>query len=157
MLLTSMKIGVISDTHNHLDPKIPQLFAGVDHIIHGGDIGKAWVILQLEQIAPVTAVMGNSDEFLTFKETEMIELNERRFLVRHIVNPKYTNDDFQALLARQRPNVVVFGHTHTRFSQVIDGILYLNPGYAGEASRADRSVAILHWEEEGFRPQFLPL
>ncbi|HAV64105.1 MAG TPA: YfcE family phosphodiesterase, partial [Verrucomicrobiales bacterium] len=56
-----MRIGVISDTHGYLDPKIPALFQGVEHILHAGDIGYASIILELEQIAPVTAVLGNTD------------------------------------------------------------------------------------------------
>jgi len=81
-----MKIGVISDTHNHFDPKIPALFAGVDHILHAGDIGLPWVILELESIAPVTAVLGNNDAGLSYKETEVIKLESRKFLVHHIVD-----------------------------------------------------------------------
>ena len=45
-----MKIGVISDTHGYLDPQIPKLFAGVDHILHAGDIGQPWLILELTRI-----------------------------------------------------------------------------------------------------------
>jgi len=52
------KIGVISDTHGELDPKVQGIFAGVNHILHAGDIGLPWLILKLEEIAPVTAVMG---------------------------------------------------------------------------------------------------
>ena len=81
-----MKIGVLSDTANHLDPKIPELFAGVDHILHGGDIGQPWIILQLEMIAPVTAVLGNNDTSQNFKETEVVTLGGRKFLVHHIVD-----------------------------------------------------------------------
>ena len=40
-----MRIGVISDTHNYFDPRVPQLFAGVDHILHGGDIGLPAILL----------------------------------------------------------------------------------------------------------------
>ena len=43
-----MKIGVLSDTHGHLDPKIAALFDGVNHILHGGDIGYASIILELK-------------------------------------------------------------------------------------------------------------
>jgi len=57
-----MKIAVISDTHNFFDPRIPQLFAGAEHILHAGDIGLPWVLLELGQIAPVTAVSGNTDD-----------------------------------------------------------------------------------------------
>ena len=69
-----MELGVISDTHGYLDPKIPRLFAGVGHILHGGDIGLPWLILELEQIAPVTAVLGNNDTGLDLRETELAEL-----------------------------------------------------------------------------------
>src|ERR1051326_8095700 len=83
-----LRLGVISDTHNFLDPKIPPLFAGVDHILHAGDIGQSSLVLQLEQIAPVTAVLGNTDDSgLHFKLTEIIELDGRKFLIHHIVNP----------------------------------------------------------------------
>ena len=53
-----MKIGVISDTHNFFDPQIPELFKGVEHIIHAGDVGTTAIISELETIAPVTAVTG---------------------------------------------------------------------------------------------------
>src|SRR5436309_1704385 len=84
-----MKIGVISDTHNFLDPKVAKLFAGVDHILHAGDIGLPWVIMELEGIAPVTAVLGNTDDGrLEFKATELVELAGRKFLLHHIVDPR---------------------------------------------------------------------
>ena len=82
-----MKIGVISDTHNFLDPKIAELFSGVGHILHAGDIGNTSIISELEEIAPVTAVYGNTDMGLPFEETEGIELGTRKFLIHHIVNP----------------------------------------------------------------------
>src|SRR5205807_9264 len=86
--LPMARIGVISDTHNFLDPKIPPLLKGIDHIFHAGDIGMPWLILQLEEIAPVTAVLGNTDDSgLHFKQMEIIELAGRKFLIHHIVNP----------------------------------------------------------------------
>jgi predicted phosphodiesterase len=57
------QVGVISDTHNYLDPAHRRTSSpGVDHILHGGDIGMPAIILALEQIAPVTAVAGNTDD-----------------------------------------------------------------------------------------------
>src|SRR2546427_13212475 len=82
--LPQMKIGVLSDTHDHRDPKIPALFDGVDHILHAGDIGLPWLILQLESIAPVTAALGNTDAGLSSKETEIVRLDRRKFLVHKI-------------------------------------------------------------------------
>ncbi|MEI9959895.1 MAG: metallophosphoesterase family protein [Limisphaerales bacterium] len=153
-----MKIGVISDTHDYFDPRIPELFAGVNHILHAGDIGDAFIVFQLQQIAPVTAVLGNNDMGLAFKETEVIELAGRKFLVHHIINPFALPDKLQPRLARERPEVIVFGHTHKAFNKTIGGVLYFNPGYTGKPKfDAERSVAILHCDEKGIRPEFIPL
>ena len=56
-----MKIGIISDTHGLLRPDAVERLAGVDHIIHAGDIGSADVLVALGELAPVTAVRGNND------------------------------------------------------------------------------------------------
>jgi putative phosphoesterase len=154
-----MKIGVISDTHNFLDPKVKKLFDGVDHILHGGDIGLPWLILQLEDIAPVTAVLGNTDDSqLGFKQTEVVALADRKFLVHHIVNPQSLEDSIRGRIARERPAVVVFGHTHKPFCQTIGTTLFFNPGYAGKSRFGmERSVAILHCDEEEIRPEYLRL
>ena len=99
-----MHIGIISDTHNFFDPKIPKLFSGVEHILHAGDIGLPWIIMELENIAPVTAVLGNTDDpGLQFKQTEMVELPGRKFLVHHIVDPRKPADPIKARIARERP------------------------------------------------------
>ena len=154
-----MRIGVISDTHNYFDPRIPQLFAGVDHILHGGDIGLPAIILALEQIAPVTAVAGNTDDpGFHYRLTEVVELASRRFLLQHIVNPQSLADPIKVRIARERPDVVVFGHTHKPFRQTIQGALFFNPGYAGNSRFGmERSVAILHCSEKGIRAEYLKL
>ena len=153
-----MKIGVISDTHNFLDPKIHELFAGVGHILHAGDIGNATIISELELIAPVTAVYGNNDMNLPFRETEIIELAARKFLVHHIINPHAPGDRVLERIARALPDVIVFGHTHKRFCETMGGILFFNPGYSGKPKlNLERSAAILHCDEKEIRAEFLPL
>ena len=153
-----MKIGVLSDTHGHFDPKIPKLFAGVDHILHGGDIGLPWLILELEQIAPVTAVLGNNDAGLEFQETEVAELDGRKFLLHHIVDPRKPADAIQRRIIREIPDVVVFGHTHKPFAEAMGRTLFFNPGYAGKPRfNLPRSVAILHCEADRIRPEFIEL
>jgi putative phosphoesterase len=153
-----MRIGVISDTHNHLDPRIPALFAGVDHILHGGDVGLPWIILELESIAPVTAVLGNTDEGLHYRETAVIELARRKFLVHHILDVRRPAEPIRRRIARERPDVVVFGHSHKPFNEQIGGTLYFNPGYAGKPRfNQPRSVAILHCDEAGVRPEYIDL
>ena len=153
-----MKIGVISDTHNFLDPKIHELFAGVGHILHAGDIGNATIISELELIAPVTAVYGNNDMNLPFRETEIIELAARKFLVHHIINPHAPGERVLERIARELPDVIVFGHTHKRFCETMGWILFFNPGYSGKPKlNLERSAAILHCDEKEIRAEFLPL
>jgi putative phosphoesterase len=153
-----MKIGVISDTHGHFDRKIPKLFAGVDHILHGGDIGFASIILELEDIAPVTAVLGNNDLGLDFNETEVVELGGRKFLVHHIVDVRNPSETVKRRVIRENPDVVVFGHSHKPFCETINRTLYFNPGYAGKARfNLERSVAILHCDDAGITAEYFTL
>jgi len=153
-----MKIGVISDTHGWLDPEIPRWFAGVEHILHGGDIGSDGIVAGLEAVAPVTAVLGNTDSSPSFRLTEVIVLAGRKFLVHHIVYPRALTEELRLRIARERPAAVVFGHTHKAFCETIDGVLYLNPGYAGKPKFGlERSAAILHCDGKGMRVEFLPL
>ena len=150
-----MNIGVISDTHNHFDPRIASLFAGVDHILHAGDIGLPWVILELESIAPVTAVLGNNDAGLEYHETECLELDGRKFLVHHIVDVHRPAELIRRRIAKEKPDVVVFGHSHKPFQEVIGHTLYFNPGYAGTPRfNLARSVAILHCGKNGIRAAY---
>ena len=152
-----MKIGVISDTHGYLDPLVEKIFDGVDHILHAGDIGYAVLILELEFIAPVTAVLGNNDGGLAFKETESLVLAERKTIVHHIVNPHSLADKIGNRVRRERPDLVVFGHTHKKFSETVHGVHYFNPGYAGKPKfGAERSVAILELDKSGIRHKFIP-
>src|SRR5439155_20816213 len=57
-----MRLGIISDTHGLLRPQVFDVFKGVDHILHGGDVGKSEILTDLETLAPVTAVYGNVDD-----------------------------------------------------------------------------------------------
>lgn len=153
-----MKIGVISDTHGFLDPRVEKIFAGVDHILHAGDVGNPLIEMELKFIAPVTVVLGNTDAGLTFKETEVVMLANRKFLVHHIVNPRSLSETIAGLLQREKPDVVVFGHTHKKFAETVDGIFFFNPGYSGKPKfGAERSVAFLHCDANGIRHEFIPL
>jgi hypothetical protein len=154
-----MKIGVISDTHNFFDPRIARLFRGVEHILHAGDIGLPGILLELEQIAPVTAVSGNTDDAgFHYRDTQLVELDGRKFLVHHIVDPQRLTDALRAMVAREKPEVVVFGHTHKPFCERFGETLYFNPGYAGKSRFGmERSVALLHCDEKGIRAEYLSL
>ncbi len=154
-----MKLGILSDTHGFLDPRIPEFFVGVDHILHAGDIGYPAIILDLQDIAPVTAVLGNTDDpRFNFRETETVELGGRKFLIHHIVDPRHLADKVRSRITREKPDVVVFGHTHKPFCERIEGTLFFNPGYCGKPKFAQaRSVAILHCGAQEIHEEFLPL
>ena len=153
-----MKIGVISDTHGFLDPRVEKIFAGVDHILHAGDIGPDLLIAQLEAIAPTTAVLGNNDSSPACRQTEVVTLGQRKFLVHHIVTPRSLRDELKARITRERPDVVVFGHSHRAFNETIDGVLFLNPGYAGAVRfNQPRSVALLELDEKKLNVRFVDL
>ncbi|MSU57509.1 MAG: metallophosphoesterase [Pedosphaera sp.] len=153
-----MTLGLISDTHGFLDPRVEKIFAGVDHILHAGDIGPDLLIAQLGAIAPVTAVLGNNDSSPSFRLTETVVLAERKFLLHHIVNPRSPSDELKTSLRRAQPHVVVFGHTHKPFNETIGGVWFLNPGYAGSPRfNQPRSVALLDFGKGKFSLRFVEL
>ncbi|MBN8248327.1 MAG: metallophosphoesterase family protein [Verrucomicrobia bacterium] len=153
-----MRLGLISDTHGFLDPQVAGLFQGVDAILHAGDIGAQKLLLELEAIAPVTAVLGNNDAGLDVDLTAVLEAAGRRFLVHHIVNPEDPDRSIGERFRQARPDVVVFGHTHQTFHQIRDGVMFINPGYAGRPRfRLPRTVAIATVSPEGIAVDFHPL
>ena len=153
-----MKIGLISDTHGYLDPRIEKIFAGVDHILHAGDIGPDLIIHELSAIAPVTAVLGNNDNSPSYRLTELVDLGGKKFFVHHIVTPRELHSELQARLNLEKPYAVIFGHSHKKFHEFLDGVHFVNPGYAGKPRfNQPRSVALLEMDGKGFRPQFIEL
>ena len=157
-----MKIGVISDTHNFCHPLVFRLFEGVDRIFHAGDIGAETVIADLEAIAPVDAVVGNMDgPPLTERYPALAEvtLEGRLFLLTHQAGPpERLSEELKSLVAERKPAALIFGHTHLALARHDDGVLYLNPGYAGRQRFGwRRSVAILHLDAHGVEAAILSL
>jgi putative phosphoesterase len=151
-------IGVISDTHGYVDPRVIELFAGVDHILHAGDIGPPGVVMQLERIAPVTAVRGNCDIGDDFRETEVLLLGNRKFVVRHEVDVRGAGEDLHQLILRAKPDVIVFGHTHRPCIEHRGEVLLFNPGYGGKQRFSlPRSVGILRCDGSGVSAAHLAL
>jgi putative phosphoesterase len=122
-----MRIGVISDTHGLVRPEVHEVFAGVDHILHAGDIGGEEVLAELASIARVTACAGNNDGWRCgpARRSARISLGGLRFLLVHI------RDEAHAELRRGPADVVVFGHSHKPLEEHRDGIWWFNPGSAG--------------------------
>ena len=129
-----MRIGVLSDTHGLFDRAIVRHFAGVDHILHAGDIGKREVIEQLEQIAPVTVISGNVDGFEAsgFPVERVVELAGHRIALYHRLYEKgKLTREGASFLERTAPDICVYGHTHQPKAEWREGMLLFNPGSAG--------------------------
>ncbi|MFZ1985080.1 MAG: metallophosphoesterase family protein [Desulfatitalea sp.] len=122
-----MLIGVLSDTHGLLGAEVLELFKGVDHIIHAGDIGTPQVLSALESLAPVTAVRGNTDNDAwseSLPVREMVMLGGVCFYILHDLQRL----DLEPLAAGVR--AVISGHTHQPETKHSRGVLYFNPGSA---------------------------
>ena len=134
-------------------------FAGVEHILHAGDVGGGTVLRDLRRIAPVTAVLGNVDFAESgLRLTERVELGGRVFLLHHIVNPRQLTDDLREDLQKRPVDVLVFGHSHVPFERRLEGTLFLNPGYAGMPRFAQpRSLALVHIESGALRIESIAL
>jgi hypothetical protein len=133
-----VRLGVISDTHGLLRPEAVRALEGVDHIVHAGDIGNPGILVELEGIAPVTAVRGNMDSgewTADLQETEVLEIGEVSIFVLHDLDLLDLNPGAAGFQA------VVFGHTHLPEVRRADGVLYLNPGSAGPV-RGSKPVAL---------------
>ena len=123
-----MRIGLISDTHGLVRPEALQALAGVDRIIHAGDVGGAGVIETLTGIAPVDVVRGNNDKDpwgAQLPEWLALEFEGVGIHVRHDVKEL----DVDPAAAGFR--VVVAGHSHKPVVTERDGVLFVNPGSAG--------------------------
>ena len=125
------RIGVIADTHGLVHPQLAVVFAGVDHILHAGDIGGAHVLEALRAIAPVTAVLGNNDD-ATGEDIVRKKLGSLRVLLTHILpRPSRLAPAVAASLKTSKADVVIFGHSHLPHNERVDGVLYFNPASAG--------------------------
>lgn len=131
------KIGLLSDTHNHYDPKFTHYFRSCDELWHAGDIGSMELIERLEKIAPVRAVYGNIDGQelrLKFPKIQSFFCEKVKVLLTHIGGyPHKYPPEIQELLALHQPQLFICGHSHI-LKVIYDKqyeLLHINPGAAG--------------------------
>ena len=123
-----MRIGLISDTHGLVRPEALQALAGVEHIIHAGDVGGADVIEALRRIAPVAAVRGNNDKDAWGQQLPASLALEFAGVGVHVLHDLNDLDVEPAAAGFQ---VVISGHSHKPVVTDRDGVLFVNPGSAG--------------------------
>ena len=148
--VSTMKIGIISDTHGLLRTEAVERLAGVHYIIHAGDIGGPEVISVLRKIAPIMAIRGNIDrgEWASeYPHTALVTFCCRSIYVLH--NLKELDLD----PAGAGIDVVVSGHSHRPKIETVSGVLYINPGSAGPRRFSlPIALATLELAGEALRP-----
>lgn len=130
------RLGVIADTHGTLRKEVFEVFAGVDHILHGGDVGSRDVLVELEALAPVTAVYGNTDGFEVRQRCPRVARLELDGLYITVTHGDQFGSPGPARLHREFPeaDIIVYGHTHRPLLELVDKtVTVMNPGAAGPA------------------------
>ncbi len=155
-----MRVGVIADTHSpeFLDELPASLFgalAGVELILHAGDVGGAQTLDRLAEIAPVEAVKGDHDPGLDLPPVRRLEIDGRKVAILHGNRSRLYEEPLTFLgtislghlwmapglaqwLRTQAPDadVIVYGHTHAAKIHRLDGALLFNPGAVYQVDRA---------------------
>ncbi len=151
-----MKIGVISDTHGLLRPEVLPKLAGVECILHLGDVGDPKILDALRKIAPVTAVRGNIDTegpCSRLPETEVLLIEGGYIYLLHNIETLHLDP------AAAKFSAVLYGHSHKAGISRKKGVLYFNPGSCGPR-RFNLAVTIgfLHVGSDGsIEPEIVDL
>lgn len=126
-----MIVGLVSDTHGLIRPEIFTALAGVDLILHAGDVGGQDVLHELSALAPVMAVYGNTDSpgDPNLKARLSIDVEGLSVHVSHGHELGAPTPD--KLLARYTADIIVYGHTHKPLVERAGPRLVVNPGAAG--------------------------
>jgi putative phosphoesterase len=151
-------IGVISDTHGLLRSQVFEVFRGVRHILHAGDVGDPNILVDLSVLAPVTAVWGNMDgpdvRAVTEEARELVLFDTAISLIHGHQTLEHSG------LGRHFPGakVIIHGHTHTPANRNVGGVLVLNPGAAGPMRPGKPvTVALLRLSPDGPRARHIHL
>jgi hypothetical protein len=124
-------IGLISDTHGLVRADVHTALAGVELILHAGDVGGDEVLDELALVAPVLAVYGNTDAPGDPRLTESIERTIGGVRIHASHGHEVGSPTPKKLLERYAADVIVYGHTHQQLVSHADGRLVVNPGAAG--------------------------
>jgi uncharacterized protein len=146
--LAARRVGLISDTHGMLRPQVFDAFQGVDVILHAGDVGDDDILDELQAIAPVYAVRGNTDraDNARLPVSRVLDISGLRVHVSH--GHEVGAKPVTLVAAYGDADVIIYGHTHRELITEEEGVLVVNPGAAG-ARRFDLMpcVAILTIED----------
>lgn len=153
-----MKIGVISDTHianksEHVPGIILDVFKQMDMVIHAGDMVDLRVVEELKSACPkIIAVAGNMDQDEVRKrypEKEVFEISGYKIGVMHgCGSPLNLVELLKNAFKQDKPDIIVFGHSHKPMNEFIDGVLFFNPGSATDFTVEYNSYGIIEINKE---------
>jgi putative phosphoesterase len=132
-----MKIGLLSDTHGWIHPRLFDHFAECDEIWHAGDIGNIETADKLAAFKPLRAVYGNIDDAFVrkvYKENLRFKAEEMEVWLTHIGGyPGHYDHRVKPWIYDDPPGIFICGHSH--IARVMNdnkgGFLFINPGAAG--------------------------
>ena len=124
-------IGLISDTHGEVRPGVHAALAGVELILHAGDVGGDEILAELRAIAPAHAVAGNTDPLGRYEPELLLTVGGVRIHVSH--GHELGRPTPKKLAAAYDADVIVYGHTHQPMIMRLGNSLVVNPGAAGPA------------------------
>jgi putative phosphoesterase len=124
-------LGLISDTLGLVRPDVHKALAGVELILHAGDVGGDDVLDELSLIAPVTAVYGNTDDAGNPRLRREIAIDVDGVHIHVTHGHEFGVPTPAKLLARYVGDVLVYGHTHRQLVTWHERRLAVNPGAAG--------------------------
>ena len=127
-MVQAAEVGIISDTHDLLRAEALAALAGVELIVHAGDVCGPEILRRLARVAPVHAVRGNCDRGAWARALPVTEVVQWRGLALYVLHDlaELELDPAAAGFA-----AVIYGHSHRPAAQERDGVLYVNPGSAG--------------------------
>jgi hypothetical protein len=132
------KIGLLSDTHCFVHPKIYEFFKDCDEIWHAGDFGNLDVAYELSAFKPIKGVYGNIDGFDVRNEYPLnliFDCEKVKVFMTHIGGYPYRYEPVAKLIIeKERPKLFISGHSH--ILKVVNDkkykLLHMNPGAAGK-------------------------
>ena len=133
-----LHIGILSDTHGYVHPRVVDFFSGADEIWHAGDQGSIGIACQLRGLKPLRAVYGNidgQDVRIEYPEVQQFQVEQVKVLMIHIGGyPGRYDRKAKVLIEQEKPKLFVCGHSHilkVMFDKKYN-LLHINPGAAGK-------------------------
>jgi phosphoesterase, MJ0936 family len=134
-----LRIGLMSDSHGCIQPKIFDFFKDVDEIWHAGDIGNIQTAESLAAFKPLRAVHGNIDDHIVrmqYPEDLFFNIEDVNVYMTHIGGyPDHYLPEIKHVLMDRKPDLFVCGHSHilkVMFDEKLN-LLHINPGAAGNS------------------------